>query len=128
MVQAPRSRGGRQAAPESDAAPETRHQTDRILPKGIRMTSSAPPSALAFRAALDFDGLHDRLNEVGPWQWRGTDSDTYGNYLTSRPEDGVTLRIFGERPDWVLQISRLDDAPMSRDEIDAVLNGQIFPA
>jgi hypothetical protein len=92
------------------------------------MIAPEPPRALAFRAALDFDGLYDRLNEVGPWKWRGTDSDTYGDYLSSRPDHGVTLRIFGEKPDWVIQISRRHDAAMSREEIDAVLTGQVFPA
>ena len=49
--------------------------------------------ALAFECALDFDALYDRLNEVGPWSWRGADSDTYGDYLISRPAEDVTLRL-----------------------------------
>jgi len=84
--------------------------------------------ALAFECALDFDALYDRLNEVGPWSWRGTESDTYGDYLTARPAEDVTLRIFGEKPEWVIQVTLGPDAGLSRDEVDDVLNGQIFPA
>ena len=91
------------------------------------MTLEAP-HALAFHSTLDFQGLHDRLNEIGPWQWRGTESDTHGDYLTSRPQKGVTLRIFGEAPDWVVQISVRDDAPLSRSELADLLNAQILPA
>jgi len=108
-----------------------RHKPGRVEDAAILPPlppTTEPPKALAFQSRLDFDALYDRLNEVGPWQWRGTDSDTYGAYLSSRPQSGVTLRIFGDKPDWVIQISRRDDAAMSRDEIDRVLAGQIFPA
>ena len=92
------------------------------------MTTAGPVNALAFDSGLDFDAPYDRLNEVGPWEWRGTESDTYGDYLTSRPAEGVTLRIFGGKPDWVVQISLRADAALPRDEIDRLLNGRIFPA
>jgi hypothetical protein len=90
--------------------------------------SAAVPDVVAFESRLSFDELYDRLNEIGPWTWRGTDSDTHGDHLWSRPVKGVTLRIFGERPNWVLQIHRRASSPMSRDEIDRVLLERIFPA
>jgi hypothetical protein len=90
--------------------------------------SATVPDAVAFESRLSFDALYDRLNEIGPWKWRGTESDTYGDYLSSRPVKGVILRIFGEPPNWVLQIDFPEDAPMSRDELDRVLLERVFPA
>ena len=88
----------------------------------------APPRALAFESSRDLDALYKRLNEAGPWLWRETDSDTRGGYLTARPASGVTLRIFPDDSHWVIQISVRADAQMSRDDVDRVLNGHIFPA
>ncbi|HEY0993210.1 MAG TPA: hypothetical protein VGD80_39425 [Kofleriaceae bacterium] len=86
------------------------------------------PDALAFECGLSFEALHDRLNELGPWTWRGTESDTYGDYLSSRPGEGVTIRIFDDKTRWVLQISVREHATVSRDEIDREFAQRIFPA
>lgn len=91
------------------------------------MTTS-PPAALAFECALSFDALYDRLNELGPWTWRGTESDTYGDYLVTRPGEGVTIRIFDDKTRWVLQIAVRQGASLSRDELDHAFAQRIFPA
>jgi hypothetical protein len=58
------------------------------------------------------------LNEAGPWTWELRESHWYGDYLNTRPLEGVRVRIHEFQPkcSGLLQIE--SDSPAERDEID----------
>ena len=82
----------------------------------------------AFSCALTLPEIRQRLNELGPWQWRERDSDEWGSYLwagTSRipghPEwgslrlledpsnagFGISAKLQSSAPDWKERFERV---------------------
>jgi rubrerythrin len=49
--------------------------------------------AFAFKSDVPLEAMETAWNEVGPWQWELRDSSWYGDYLNSRPLEGVRVRI-----------------------------------
>jgi len=41
--------------------------------------STERPEAFAFECSLSLEARSRALNEMGPWRWSGTDSDTSGD-------------------------------------------------
>jgi hypothetical protein len=83
------------------------------------------PYALAFEAQLSIGDLLDRLNAIGPWRWRLSDSDTYGESVWTMPDRTRVFRISPDGPRWVLQFDTNDPA---REPFDRLFHDTIFPA
>jgi hypothetical protein len=49
--------------------------------------------AYDFACDRPLEDLHAVFNEAGPWQWEMRDSDWYGDYLNTRPTEGVRVRV-----------------------------------
>ncbi|MBI4207816.1 MAG: hypothetical protein HY527_22575 [Betaproteobacteria bacterium] len=49
--------------------------------------------AYVFTCDKPIEAILAAWNETGPWQWRLRDSAWYGDYLNTRPTDGVRVRI-----------------------------------
>jgi len=52
-----------------------------------------PAWGYEFTSALSLDQLSQRLNAAGPWVWQLRESHWYGEYLNTRPRDGLRVRI-----------------------------------
>lgn len=79
--------------------------------------------AYAFTCDLPMDAMASAWNAAGPWRWEVRDSHWYGDYLNTRPMDGVRVRIHESadrsRYTCLLQIDR--DSSATRAQIDNVL-------
>jgi hypothetical protein len=93
--------------------------------------------AYAFDSPLTLEAMLAALNATGPWSWTMRDSDTFYLYLVTRPDGGPTKlriirRIFpGEGLPFLLDVFHLTNSPenrLSRDEVEHVIQGQVFPA
>jgi hypothetical protein len=49
--------------------------------------------AYDFACDRSLEDLHAVFNEAGPWQWQLRDSAWYGDYLNTRPTEGVRVRV-----------------------------------
>ena len=95
------------------------------------------PEAYAFDSPLTLQAMLARLNAAGPWSWTMRDSDTFADYLVTRPDGGPTKlriirRIFpGQGPAFLLDAFYLKDSPenrLSQGEVEQVIQGQVLPA
>jgi hypothetical protein len=95
------------------------------------------PEAYAFDSPLPLQTMLANLCAAVPWSWTIRDSDTFADYLVSRPDEGPTrLRIIvrpfpGRGPQFLLDIFYLWDSPdnrLSRGEIEQVIQTQMLPA
>jgi hypothetical protein len=50
--------------------------------------------ACQFYSDLELEPLAGQLNEKGVWRWVARDSAWWGEYLQTRPAEGVRIRIF----------------------------------
>jgi hypothetical protein len=82
--------------------------------------------ALKFTARLSFNRLWKKLNESGPWHWRASDTDNYGDMLWCTTDEGGSLEIFGSKPNWTIQVVARDS--VGQEAIDRVLSERVFPA
>jgi len=65
------------------------------------------PEAFAFTSPFDLDTILEKLKLAGSFEWKGVDSDTYGDYLMGTPlssEWPVTFRLFIDTPGYVLDM------------------------
>lgn len=63
------------------------------------------PPAHRFRCELTRKEIREKLNEKGPWNGLGGDSEYDGLYLRAVPKSGTKLRILGEMPpNYVIEI------------------------
>ena len=81
--------------------------------------------AYAFACDRPLGGLAGEWNAAGPWEWQLRDSSWYGDYLNTRPIDGVRVRIH-EQPHVqqggytaLMQIE--PESAATQPEVDAVL-------
>jgi len=95
------------------------------------------PEAYAFDSPLTLQAMLASLNAAGPWSWTMRDSDTFTDYLVTRPDGGPTKlrivrRIFpGKGPAFLLDAFYLKDSSqnrLSRGEVEQVIQGQVLPA
>ena len=49
--------------------------------------------AYDFECDLSIERIIAAFNAIGPWQWKLRDSAWYGDYLNTRPTEGVRVRI-----------------------------------
>ena len=49
--------------------------------------------AYDFGCDQSLEDVLDHFNQAGPWAWTGRDSYIEGNYLNSRPVDGVRIKV-----------------------------------
>jgi len=49
--------------------------------------------AYDFTSQRNIEEMYATLNTAGPWDWTQRDSGYYGEYLNTRPEDCVRVRI-----------------------------------
>jgi hypothetical protein len=49
--------------------------------------------AYAFKTSQALGAICTAWNAAGPWQWQIRDSHWYGDYLNTRPIDGVRVRV-----------------------------------
>jgi hypothetical protein len=49
--------------------------------------------AFHFRSDQSLDDICETFNAAGPWEWSGRESYIFGDYLNSRPEEGVRLQV-----------------------------------
>jgi hypothetical protein len=84
--------------------------------------------ALKFTARLSFSRLWKKLNESGPWFWRASDSDDYGDILWCLTDEDVKLYIFGSKPTWIIQVGVPLGDSRGQEAIDRVLSERVFPA
>jgi hypothetical protein len=62
--------------------------------------------AYSFQSALTVEEMLARLNPAGPWTWSVRDSDRYGEYLITRPDQSWTkLRIVKTRRGYLLDVT-----------------------
>lgn len=84
--------------------------------------------AFTFESRLSLDAMLAALNRVGPWQWRGSESDIYGESVWCYAGDAAKLKIVREEPRWLIQVSFLPDPELTPDDIRGVLHAVVFPA
>ena len=93
---------------------------------------AAYAEAYAFQSSLTVEQMLAALNAAGPWAWTLRDSDTYGEYVRTRPDDGPTkLRIISTRDGFLLDIFYLAGSPenrLSRDAVEKVVQDSVLPA
>ena len=82
----------------------------------------------AFDHTVSFVELYDKLVELGPWTWRGTESDTYGDYLSTNPDRRSWIKIFDRRDHWVVQLGALEGSSVTREQLERDLLDRILPA
>src|SRR5438067_1593251 len=63
---------------------------------------AAPEHLYPFRSPMEREALRDALNSAGSLSWAVRDSIYYGVYLRAWHEHAGKLRIFGDRPHYVL--------------------------
>jgi hypothetical protein len=81
------------------------------------------------------------FNEAGPWQWALHESAWYGDYLNTRPTEGVHARVHeypqmgeggtfqGERDKGFMALLQIEgESGATRAEIDAVFRGLLSRA
>ena len=90
------------------------------------------PEAYAFDSPLSLDAMADALDAAGPWKWEVRDSDTYGDYVVARPDDGPTrVRVIAHGGAFlldVLYVTRSQKNRLSRDEVEQVVQASVLPA
>jgi hypothetical protein len=95
------------------------------------------PEAYAFDSPLTLGAMLAALSEAGPWSWTMRDSDTFADYLVTRPDGGPTkLRVIrrtfpGKGPAFLLDVFFLNGSPenrLSRGEVEQVIRRQVLPA
>ena len=95
------------------------------------------PEAYAFDSPLTLREMLARLRDPEPWPWGMRDSDTFAEYLVTRPDGGPTKlriirRIFpGDGPPFLMDVFYLPGSPenrLSRPEVEQVIQTQVLPA
>jgi hypothetical protein len=101
------------------------------------MPPPAHPDAYAFDSPLTLEAMLASLDAVGAWSWTIRDSDTFYQYLVTRPDGGPTKlriirRIYADKDHpFLLDALYLQDSPenrLSREEVEQVIRHQVFPA
>lgn len=87
--------------------------------------------AYAFESGLDLKAMSERLNTHGPFRWGMGDSDTWGDYLITRPfGDRTKLRIVEEEDRFIFDIefrSEALDAAEIWERLHAVVRQELLP-
>jgi hypothetical protein len=95
------------------------------------------PEAYTFDSPLTVQEMLANLSAAGPWPWALRDSETFTDYLFTRPDDGPTkLRVIvrpfrGKGSKFLLDVFYLKNSPenrLSRGEIEDVIQRQVLPA
>lgn len=95
------------------------------------------PEAYAFDSPLTLADMLTALCAVELWSWTMRDSDTYGNYLITRPDGGPTKlriirRIFPTKGlAFLLDAFYLIDSPenrISQGELHQMIQARVLPA
>jgi hypothetical protein len=90
------------------------------------------PDAYAFDSPLTLDAMADALNAAGPWTWEVRDSDTYGDYVVARPDEGPTrVRVIAHGGAFlldVLYVTRSRKNRLAREEVERVVQDRVLPA
>ena len=82
---------------------------------------------VAFETSSSFADLYSKLNELGPWTWRGTESDTYGDYLSTNPDHRSWIKIFACEGHWVVQLNALDGSTFTREQLEREMLERVLP-
>ncbi|MGN6104878.1 MAG: hypothetical protein ACTHU0_07235 [Kofleriaceae bacterium] len=90
--------------------------------------SRHPAFALKFKTRLSFNAMWRALDRHGPWRWRASDSDAYGDKLYCYAEDSAKLQIIGEKPGWILQVSFIVGGTLPPDEVRRIVYESLLPA
>jgi hypothetical protein len=99
--------------------------------------SPPSPEAYAFDSPLTLAEMLVNLCAAGPWPWGMRDSDTFTDYLVTRPDGGPTKlriirRIFPrEGLPFLLDVFYLKDSPensLSRGDVEQVIQAQVLAA
>ncbi|HTQ13784.1 MAG TPA: hypothetical protein VMH86_07905 [Rhizomicrobium sp.] len=64
------------------------------------------PPAYAFRTALSWSAMRERLNAGTPWPWREGDSAWLGDYLSAHPVASGAFRLYEERGYYVIEMRK----------------------
>jgi hypothetical protein len=71
--------------------------------------SAGRPAAFSFKSTLERNEIRHKFQQLGSFDWKGADSDTYGLYLWATPivaDWPAGLRMYGETPpDYLLQFN-----------------------
>jgi hypothetical protein len=95
------------------------------------------PEAYAFESPLTLTAMLASLNALGSWSWTMRHSDTFTDYLVTRPDDGPTKlriirRVFPRKGlPFLLDVFYLTDSPenrLSRGEVEQMIQLQVLPA
>ncbi len=103
--------------------------------------TTAASWAYDFACDRSLDELHAAFDKAGPWQWALRDSAWYGDYLNTRPAEGVRARIHaypqtgaagtftGLRDRGFSALLQIDaGSPATRDAIDRIFRGLLARA
>lgn len=94
--------------------------------KYTERSMSVPEHLYPFRSPLDRTALRDALNATGPLLWEVRDSIYYGVYLRTWHEGAGKLRIFGDGPQYVLDMGD-EPIPSVVQEIETFIATQLIP-
>jgi hypothetical protein len=82
--------------------------------------------AFAFTSDRTLDEMYDLLNSAAPPSWRGGDNEHWGEYLVTSTEL-ARLRIFRDGPRYVVDISRVEEAPGALHQAVAMVQARVLP-
>jgi hypothetical protein len=86
-------------------------------------------TALAFDCPLTLDAMLARLNQLGPWTWRESDSDTYGESLWAVPGRRAWLSISPVDNHWVIEIRcRMKSEALPQAQLEREVTTRVLPA
>jgi hypothetical protein len=84
---------------------------------------------LAFDCKISLEQLNQKLLALTPWQWRISDSDTYGEGLWVLPGPTAKINIAYDEGAWVIQARvRVPDETLSEPLLRADFENRILPA
>ena len=92
------------------------------------MIAPSATIALGFDAPLSLEALCDRLNRIGPFHFRVSESDTHGDHLWCVLDENTSLSVYGERPRWVVQASVLPGSAWTHEQMEREIAARILPA
>jgi hypothetical protein len=86
------------------------------------------PYAYSFESSLDLKAMLATLNRGGALTWEARDSDRYGDYLSTRLDEGTRFRIFLEKQRYVLDVGYISTRPgaKSREALEAIVQRDVL--
>lgn len=87
------------------------------------------PYAYSFESSLDLKAMLATLNRGGALTWEERDSDRYGDYLSTRLDEGTRFRIFANEQRYVLDVGYISTrrGAKSREALEEIVRRDVLP-